>query len=57
MPVLHVGDWRAWDTAHERQAVRVFDDREMGDLLSEEASAPDPDAPLGDWEAINEMIG
>jgi hypothetical protein len=38
VPILGISDFRAWDTAHEREAVRAFDDREMGDLLSEEQS-------------------
>jgi hypothetical protein len=38
MPVISMADFGRWDTARERQAVRAFDDREMGDLLSEEQS-------------------
>jgi hypothetical protein len=38
MPILGISDYRLYDTMQERLDLRAFDDREMGDLLSEEAT-------------------
>jgi hypothetical protein len=40
MSVISAADFGRWDSMQERLDLRAFDDREMGDLLSEEASAP-----------------